>query len=159
MAISSGEPAFIADCMLGRLARWLRIIGCDTEYFPAIADAELVERAERTGRLILTRDTLLIRRRKVRGNHFFIGHDQFRDQLRQVVSAFSLDPFARFLTRCIECNALLSPTEKDADLAARVPSYVFMTHERFSTCPLCRRVYWEGTQRERMVEELREMLA
>jgi uncharacterized protein len=151
------EHRFIADCMLGKLARWLRIIGCDTEYFPAIDDAVLVERAERTGRLILTRDTRLVRRRKARANHFFITHDHFRDQLRQVVHAFSLDPFARFLSRCIECNALLSPTDKTA-VIGQVPPYVFMTRERFSSCPSCRRVYWEGTQRERMVDELRDIL-
>lgn len=157
MVMEQTEHRFIADCMLGKLARWLRIIGCDTEYFPAIADADLVERAERTGRMILTRDTLLIRRRKARTNHFFINHDHFRDQLRQVVHAFSLDPFARFLSRCIECNTLLDPTEKTA-VADRVPPYVLMTRECFSTCPSCRRVYWEGTQRERMVGELQDIL-
>ena len=151
------EQTFIADCMLGKLARWLRIIGCDTEYFPAIGDAELVERGARPGRLILPRDTLLIRRRKARANHLFIHSDHFRDQLRQVVRDLSLDPFARFLSRCIECNDQLRPIEK-TKLARSIPDYVHMTHDRFSTCPSCRRIYWEGTQRERMMEELRHIL-
>ena len=151
------EQTFIADCMLGKLARWLRIIGCDTEYFPSIEDADLVERGAQTGRLILTRDTLLIRRRKARANHLFIRSDHFRDQLRQVVRDLSLDPFARFLSRCIECNDLLRPIEK-TDLPRSIPDYVSMTRDRFSTCPSCHRIYWEGTQRERMAEELREIL-
>lgn len=151
------EQKFIADCMLRKLARWLRIMGCDTEYFSAIDDAELVARGERTGRLILTRDTLLIRRRKARTNHFFIEGDHFRDQLRQVVRAFSIDPFTRFLSRCIECNAPLHAVNR-TEVTASVPPYVFMTQERFSTCPSCHRIYWNGTQQKRMAEELRAML-
>ena len=57
------ETKFIADAMLGKLARWMRVLGCDVEYFPSIGDRELVELAARSGRLILTRDTLLVRRR------------------------------------------------------------------------------------------------
>ncbi len=90
------EPKFIADAMLGKLARWLRVLGCDVEYFPLIGDAELVARASRTGRLILTRDTLLVRRRGARDNHFFVAGDHFRDQLRQVVERFGIDPAGAF---------------------------------------------------------------
>ncbi len=151
------EPRFIADAMLGKLARWLRVMGCDVEYSPEIGDAELVERAESSGRLILTRDTLLVRRRRARANHFFVEGDHFRVQLRQVARAFAIDPFGRFLSRCLECNALL----RDIDRAAaegRVPPYVFATQEQFRVCPACGRLYWGGTHRERMMAELKEML-
>ncbi len=154
---SSMERAFIADSMLGRLTRWLRVMGCDTEYFREIDDAELAERAWQSGRLILTRDTLLIRRRRVRDNSFLVEGDHFRDQLRQVVRSFGIDPFARFLTRCIECNAPLRELGR-SEAEGRVPPYVFATQGRFRGCPACGRFYWGGTHRERMMAELREIL-
>jgi predicted nuclease of predicted toxin-antitoxin system len=64
------ETRFIADVMLGKLATWLRLLGCDVEYLPEISDEDLVEMAYRSGRVILTRDLQLIRRRKARDNHF-----------------------------------------------------------------------------------------
>jgi len=151
------ERKFIADAMLGRLARWLRVMGCDTAYCREIDDADLVARAEREGRLILTRDTLLLRRRKARGNSFFVEGDHFRDQLRQVVRAFGIDPEERFLSRCLECNVPLEEAGGER-VASLVPPYVRATRERFRGCPSCGRMYWGGTHRERMVEELREIL-
>lgn len=139
--------------MLGKLARWLRVLGCDVEYFPVIGDAELVERAVRTGRLILTRDTRLVRRREARANHFFVTGDHFRDQLRQVVAQFAIDPTGRFLTRCLECNAPLAAVDK-REVSGRVPPYVFATQEEFRACPSCGRLYWAGTHRERMAAEV-----
>jgi uncharacterized protein with PIN domain len=151
------ERRFIADTMLGRLARWLRAMGCDVEYFPAIGDAELVQRGALNGRLILTRDTLLILRRPARNNHFFVAGDHFRDQVRQVVRAFTIEPFAGFLTRCLECNAPLQEIDRKS-VEGRVPPYVFATQEKFRGCASCGRLYWGGTHRERMKEELRVML-
>ena len=151
------EHRFIADAMLGKLARWLRVTGCDVEYFPEIGDAELVERGERSGRLILTRDTLLVRRRKARNNCFFVEGDHFRDQMRQVVQAFALEPFGGFLTRCLECNALLHGIDRES-AAGRVPPYVFATQETFRGCASCGRLYWGGTHRERMMTELKEII-
>jgi uncharacterized protein with PIN domain len=132
-------------------------MGCDTEYFPAIGDGELAERAQREGRLILTRDTLLVRRRLVRDNSFFVEGDHFRDQVRQVVRAFAIDPFARFLTRCLECNAPLRELSRE-EAQGRVPPYVFATQGRFQSCPACGRLYWGGTHRERMAAELKDIL-
>jgi uncharacterized protein len=147
------EQRFIADAMLGRLARWLRIMGYDVAYYPRIGDDELMELSERSGRLILTRDTLLFKRKRVRGNCFLVAGDHYRDQLRQVVRSFDLDPSGRFLTRCLECNALLRETGRER-AEALVPPYVFATQEHFRQCPSCGRIYWGGTHRERMREEL-----
>jgi uncharacterized protein with PIN domain len=148
---------FIADAMLGKLARWLRVMGCDVEYFPAIDDRELVARADRSGRLILTRDTLLVRRRRARENHFFVRGDDCRDQVRQVVAAFAIDPFALFLSRCLECNTPLVDIAREL-AAERVPPYVFATQQAFQECPACGRLYWRGTHRARMFEELKRMV-
>jgi len=101
------ETRFIADVMLGKLATWLRLLGCDVEISPKISDEDLVGRASRTGRVILTRDTELIRRRQARGNHFFVRGDGYRDQLLQVAERFSIVPFGRIMTRCLRCNETL----------------------------------------------------
>ncbi len=150
-------PRFLADAMLGKLATWLRILGCDVEYYGDLPDDEVVERAARTGRVILTRDTLLVRRRGARENHFFVTGDHWRDQLRQVVAAFGIDPSGRLFTRCVRCNAPLVPIEKPL-VAGRVPPYVYETQETFSACPSCGRLYWKATHRERMERQLREIL-
>ena len=154
----TAPPRFIADGMLGKLATWLRILGCDVEYFPALPDSEIAERAMRTGRVILTRDTLLIRRRQARENHFFVTGDGWRDQLRQVVKAFGIDPAGRLFTRCVRCNEPLEAVEKPV-VAGRVPPYVYRTQEAFSGCPSCGRIYWKATHRGEMERQLREILS
>lgn len=150
------ETRFIADVMLGKLATWLRLLGCDVEYFPKISDDDLVERAFRTGRVILTRDTELIRRRKVRDNHFFVRGDGFRDQLRQVAERFSIVPFGRIMTRCLRCNETLMVIDR-SEVRDRVPPYVFETQHDFRTCGRCGRVYWRGTHRDKALTQVIEI--
>lgn len=151
-------PRFVADGMLGKLATWLRILGCDVEYFGDLPDDEIVERALRAGRVILTRDTLLIRRRQARDNHFFVTGDDWRDQLRQVMAAFGIDPAGRLFTRCVRCNAPLAAIDKFL-VAGRVPHYVYETQDAFNACPSCGRLYWRATHRAQMERQLREILA
>jgi hypothetical protein len=150
------EIRFIADAMLGRLATWLRLLGCDVEYFPQITDDDLVERASRSGRVILTRDTELTRRRKVRDIHFFVRGDGYRDQLRQVAERFSVVPSGRILTRCLRCNEALEAIARAA-VRDRVPPYVFETQPDFRTCGRCGRVYWRGTHHDQAMAEVRDI--
>ena len=150
------ETRFIADVMLGKLATWLRLLGCDVEYFPKISDKDLVGTASRTGRVILTRDTELIRRREARGNHYFVRGNDFRDQIRQVVERFSIVPFDRVMTRCLRCNETLLAIDRSG-VQDRVPPYVYETHHDFKTCGRCFRVYWMGTHRDKALAEVRDI--
>jgi len=147
---------FIADAMLGRLAKWLRVIGCDVSYYRKIEDAELVDLAAREGRLILTRDTLLIKRRKAQGNFLFVEGNSYKDQLKQVVRRFSLDPYQNLLTRCTECNIPLTGIDKE-QLKDRIPEYVYNSQGRFLACPGCEKIYWPATHRDEMVKTLEEL--
>jgi uncharacterized protein with PIN domain len=153
-----GAPGtrFIADAMLGKLARWMRTLGCDVEYFNDIGDAELVKKAVAEERIILTRDTLLLKRRAAKGRSFFVEGDHVAAQLRQVAERFGL-PGRPVLTRCLRCNRPLERLDKEA-AKDRVPPYVFETQEEFSRCPSCGRVYWAGTHRLRMEEDVARLL-
>lgn len=150
------EVRFIADAMLGSLARWMRVLGCDVEYSPTLDDAGVVESGVSGDRIILTRDTGLIKRRKARGRCFFIESDHIADQLRQVAERFSL-PVRTALIRCLRCNTPLESAAR-ADVAGKVPRYVLETQDEFASCPSCGRVYWPGTHRQRMEEDLARML-
>jgi uncharacterized protein with PIN domain len=138
--------------MLGRLARWLRIIGQDVTYGPHLSGATLVRAARREQRVILTRDTRLLRRRDL-PPHLFITSDHFREQLCQVVSMFDLEPAAAMLTRCLDCNEELCEADP-MRVRPRVPPYVWETQDRFVTCPCCHRIFWGATHLERMRDEL-----
>jgi len=145
---------FIADCMLGKLAKWLRLIGCDTEYVHDAQDDELVRRALREDRILLTRDGTLAGRRMVRGRSFLIESEETGKQLRQVIERFGIriDSDGLF-TRCIICN---EPMEDVPKLSVKrlVPPYVYKTQERFGRCPSCGKVYWRGTHVEHVIRAL-----
>jgi uncharacterized protein with PIN domain len=148
---------FIADAMLGRLAKWMRIAGYDVEYSPQIEDGEIAARGIREERVILTRDTLLIRRKTVRDNHFLVRGDGYREQLRQVLRNYPVDLGKQMLKRCLRCNSRLVPVPHSS-LRGKIPDYVFETQESFETCPSCLRVYWGATHRESMVRVLDEIV-
>lgn len=149
----SGEPKFFADAMLGRLATWMRILGLDVEYEPDIEDSILEARSRVESRMILTRDTRLIKRRGVRDRCFFIESDHVEVQLREVVERFGVTG-ARLLTRCPRCNTVLKDVQRVC-VKGLVPAYVYDTQDRFSTCTGCGRVYWSGTHKAQIIKTLR----
>lgn len=149
------KPRFVADCNVGRLARWLRALGYDASYHAHIEDAELVREAAAEHRVLLTRDRDLTRRRVVQTGlvrAILIRDDDVTAQLRQVFSELGLG-LKESLTRCIECNAVLEE-RVPAAVADRVPPYVRRTQTRYSECPQCGRVYWAGTHWRHMREVL-----
>lgn len=147
---------FIADAMLGKLAKWLRILGCDVLYFPGIYDEELIEIAVKEKRIILTRDTLLIKRKKARSISFFVEDNDYKKQLQQVIRAFSLDKEKYVLTRCIVCNHTLSYRDKK-DVKDKVPSYVYQTQHSFGFCPYCCKIYWPATHKDKIIDKLNSL--
>jgi len=152
---SAEPPRFLADAMLGRLARWLRVFGFDTAYDSAIPDDVLVERGDAEGRIVLTRDTSVMRRRK--GRKLFIASDRWREQVRQVMAELHLEEPPRLFTRCLECNEPLEGAPRES-VEGLVPPYVFKTAAEFSRCPACRRIFWAATHHEKMREELGRIL-
>lgn len=147
---------FIADAMLGRLAKWMRIMGYDVAYYRRIGDRELVNMALKDSRMILTKDTLLIRRKKAKGNFFLVGGNSYKDQLKQVAKQFSLKPYKNLLTRCIECNIPLTDIAKEK-VRNDVPDHVYNSQDTFLTCPGCGKIYWPATHRDGIVKTLEEI--
>ena len=152
--IETETTKFAADRMLGRLAKWLRVLGCDVIYGEHLSGYGLIRAARSEGRLILTRDRKL--KHKQPPAFLFIESDHYREQLRQVIRECQLDLAGKLFTRCLECNSVLSAASKDR-LENLVPPYVFATQEKFFFCPECRRIYWAATHHERMVKELQSM--
>lgn len=151
------ETLFWADCMLGRLAKWLRILGVDVAYQAAIDDARLVELARQQQRWLLTRDTRLAQRRWVRDHHLLLQDNDWRRQLSKFVETFGLPQRKMWLTRCVRCNASLGVLSKE-QATSQVPAYVAGTQESFQSCPECGRIYWQGTHKDRMLAELSALI-
>lgn len=151
---SGRELKFAADRMLGRLVKWLRIMGHDVIYGQHLSGYGLIRAARKENRLILTRDRSL--RMKQPPDFLFIESDRYPEQVRQVIRACRLRPSAHRFRRCLECNSTLEARSKDL-VQKIVPPYVFSTQEKFSWCPECRRVYWPATHHQRMLEELRKI--
>jgi uncharacterized protein with PIN domain len=150
--MSENETKFAADRMLGRLVKWLRVIGQDVIYGPHLSGYGLIHAARVEGRFILTRDRRL--KQKQPPPFIFIESDHYREQLRQVIQECGLKPGHGMFTRCVECNTILQARAKET-VEKEVPPYVFSTQEKFSWCPKCQRVYWPATHHEKMLEELR----
>lgn len=134
---------FIADAMLGRLARWLRFLGFDTLYYPDIPDGRLISIAREEDRCILTRDTRLIRIKGLK-DYLLIHSNNTLRQLIEVIETFQLTQFG-LPGRCVACNGLLKPVPDKNEVKDSVPEYVFLSFNMFSICPECGRVYWEGS--------------
>jgi uncharacterized protein with PIN domain len=153
---TGNSPArFMADAMLGRLARWLRILGYDTAYEKIIGDDALLERVIREDRWLLTRDSYLAQRKLLRGRHTLIASDELESQLRQLHRELhiELEPNHQRGYRCADCNCLLTPISHD-DAIPLVPSFVAQQHREFLQCPHCGRVFWPGTHWHDLLKRL-----
>ena len=135
------DPRFVADVMLGRLARWLRALGYDTLYFRDAPDRRLLAVALSEGRRLLTRDAALSRRAREAG--LLVRAEALDAQIQEVTLACGLAG-RRALSRCLECNGLLAAAAPEA-VRDRVPPHTFATQRRFWTCLGCGRVFWAGT--------------
>lgn len=154
--LDEASPRFIADVMLGRLAKWLRIAGFDVLYSNRYTDEELIALSGSESRILLSRDTRLLVRRGVR-NFIYLESEKVSDQIRQIFLATHTTSLPNLLTRCLECNELLHdmPREEARDV---VPPFVFKTQPGFKSCPRCRRIYWAGTHRQSVLRTLKSLL-
>lgn len=149
------RPKFIADNMLGGLARWLRILGYDTVYEKNMPDWMILRRAELEGRIILTRDRALHRKALKKGlASVFVWGIEVDEMLAQLASSTGIELSVDFNeTRCPEDNTQLVKVTKEA-IKDKVPRRVYELHEDFWQCPRCGKVYWVGNHWKKIEEIL-----
>jgi hypothetical protein len=144
---------FLADRNLGKLTKWLRAIGYDTEIYQGAIEREFLREGAKQGRVVLTRRRDMASR-NFTGSMYVVYSDSLPKQLAEVINEFSLQPKPdRFLSICLRCNQPLSEIER-SEVRNRVPPYVFQSQHTFSVCRLCTAVFWAGTHRNKMVDYL-----
>jgi uncharacterized protein with PIN domain len=136
---------FLADGMLGKLTRWLRMLGHDVEYSSKLDDAELAATAKKERRILLTRDLELYQRATAKGiEAFYVAGETEVARLAELAKRFSF-PLVIDLenSRCPKCNAKLRVAPKE-QLAGKVEKNTFSHYSDFWECPRCGQIYWQG---------------
>ncbi|UDM50408.1 Mut7-C ubiquitin/RNAse domain-containing protein [Cupriavidus sp. MP-37] len=134
---------FVADAHLGGLAHLLRMTGFDTLYDNHFEDSEIERIAVDEGRIVLTRDRELLKRRGIT-HGCYVRALKSRQQVREIFARLDLARSARPFSLCLDCNAPLRALDP-ARAVGRVPDGVLARHRSFVTCDRCRRVFWEGS--------------
>ena len=149
-------PCFAAEKTLGRLTKWLRLLGFDTRYEPELEGKKFVETLEKD-RILLTR-TRRIQNQLASHRLIFVESDHLAQQLNQIFRELNLKASqTRPFSRCLQCNAPIVVVEK-ASILGLVPDYIFESHDRFQKCPECDRIYWPGSHTRRSLEKIRYVL-
>lgn len=155
------EPRFIVDTNVGHLVRKLRMLGYDTLFINPVDDAELVQRAEQEGRVVISGDRRLFERRPIQSGRvkglFIDTYQDHTTQFRRIVRTFGLCKNASFI-RCLECNTLFVSKLRE-EASGKVPPYVYQTITQYAYCPRCDQFFWEGEHVKRMralIEQLKE---
>ena len=155
------ELRFIVDHNVGKLAKWLRMMGYDSLFFDGADDSQMVAQALSEGRVILTRDSEIMKRRVVNSGRLkavLMHSEEPERQMRQLMDTLDLKSQLRPFTLCLECNQPLVERSRE-EVQDRVPPYVYKTRNQYMECPACHRIYWQGTHWEAMLKRLEKFSA
>ena len=148
---------FAAEKTLGRLAKWLRLLGFDTVFEPELPGKKFAACLDEE-RILLTR-TRRLRKKFAAGRLIFIESNHLEEQLQQIVMELNLNTeHIRPFSRCLQCNESIVTVAK-SELRGRVPDHIFEVHDHFSQCPECQRIYWPGSHTGRSLEKIRRLFA
>ena len=153
---------FIVDGMLGRLSRWLRILGHNVEYSNNLDDAQLLTIAKKETRTLLTRDFELYRHATAKGmDAFYVEGETGEERLAALAKRYGMDlRIDMTISRCPKCNTKVKPITK-IEAAGKVEKSTFEHYEEFWKCPKCGQIYWQGahwTRIKRTLEVAQEIL-
>jgi len=147
----------MADGMLGKLTRWLRMLGHDVKYSRELGDKKLIEIAKTEGRILLTRDLELYQQATVQGvDSFLVEEKTGAEKLAALAKRFNFKlEIDMVLSRCPKCNAGIRPIAKEKVLD-RIPKKTASNYEDFWECGNCNQVYWQGSHWKRIDKTLKE---
>ena len=147
---------FLTDPTLGKLSKWLRILGFDTIYYRGDIDRNFLRKAEREGRVVLTRKKDMANR-SFSGRMILVSEDSIQRQLEEVIRKLLLKPEPdNFFSLCLKCNKELKEVSK-RDVEGIVPNYVSEKYSNFRMCPECRNILWPGTHRNNMLDRVKKL--
>jgi len=148
---------FLADSMLGKLARWLRMLGQDVTYSTELCDTELLELAKNENRVLLTKDLELYKRAVARGiDTFYVEGETESDQLTELAQRYSLTLTVDMeKSHCPLCNTKLEATPKE-QLTSELEKNTLTYYDKFWKCPNCGKVYWQGAHWKQITITLNE---
>jgi uncharacterized protein with PIN domain len=148
---------FIVDGMLGKLTRWLRMLGQDVTYSTKLDDAELLAVAEKEHRVLLTRDSELFKRALAKGiEAFYVAGHTEAEKLAELATRFDFSLTIDLTrSRCPRCNARILLTPKE-EVAGKVKKNTFSFYNEFWECPSCGHVYWQGAHWKGILATLEE---
>jgi hypothetical protein len=153
--MSSDCPKFITDATLGKLAKWLRILGYDTNVYPKEAGRAMLRLAQTEGRIVLTRRGDMIER-QFSGRLHLLKQTDLAAQLQEIIKEYLLKPKKENLFGiCVRCNKTLVSIEEEK-VRDLVPPYVYQHCKRFNQCPNCQNIYWEGTHQRNSLQFLQK---
>jgi uncharacterized protein with PIN domain len=141
---------------VGKLTQWLRMMGFDTLFFNGENDSQMVAIALREYRILLTRDTEVMKRRVIQNGRLkaiLIQSEDPEQQMRQIMNTFDLKPHLKPFTLCLECNQQLVEKTPE-EVKGRVPPHVYQTQQQYMECPNCHRLFWRGTHWEAMLRKI-----
>jgi len=149
--------AFVVDVNVGKLALLLRTLGFDTLYSHNVRNGLLAEISHSENRILLTRDTALLKRKIVMHAYLLRAQHPTR-QLIEVIRLYDLSNKIKPLSRCIPCNGMLVPTGKE-DIMDRLEPLTKKYYESFHICKECKKIYWAGSHQEKIVAFIENILA
>jgi len=153
---------FMADGMLGKLTRWLRILGHDVKYSTRMHDAELVTVSKKEKRALITRDLELYKQATAKGiDALYLEGQTGEEKLAEVARRFGISLNVNMAkSRCSKCNVRVKPIPKE-NVADKVENSTYAHYDEFWQCPKCGQIYWQGahwTRIRRTLEKAMEHL-
>lgn len=146
---------FLADAMLGKLSRWLRMLGQDVEYSTQLGDDQLLTQAKAESRVLLTKDFELYQRALGRGlEAFYLQGTSEAERLAELAKRFGL-PLEIDMDRsyCPRCNGKLQAATKE-QIRGDVEANTFLYYDKFWKCPKCGHLYWQGAHWKQIMQTL-----
>lgn len=139
---------FILDAHLGKLAKYLRLLGFNVEYDNNFSDETIATRSQNEKRIVLTRDVGLLKHKKI-SHGYWVRHTDPDKQVDEILKRFDLYKQCHPFTRCIACNGILEEVEKN-QITENLPPLTQKYFNKFLRCHLCKKIYWEGTHYQKL---------